>query len=149
MFFLSSVSYIRLQAYLTFGTFLAAQLCVQLFQFARLYIIEVFRTREQALLYLSAVCKERVLHHASQFRPRSLLPPCVQSSVLACWLGFGQAGLSSLPTSAFVAHLQPNYNPKVEYRIKSQKLQIHKICNIKDLKNLQKMMNVLNILLPL
>jgi len=24
------------------------------------------------------------------------LPPYAQSSVLACWLGFGQAGLSSL-----------------------------------------------------
>jgi hypothetical protein len=28
----------------------------------------------------------------------------MQSSVLACWLDFGQAGLASLPTSAFVAH---------------------------------------------
>ena len=27
----------------------------------------------------------------------------MQSSVLACWLDFGQAGLSSLPTSAFVS----------------------------------------------
>jgi len=30
----------------------------------------------------------------------------MQSSVLVCWLGFGQAGLASLPTSAFVAQLQ-------------------------------------------
>jgi hypothetical protein len=28
--------------------------------------------------------------------PHSSLPPYAQSFVLACWLGFGQAGLSSL-----------------------------------------------------
>jgi hypothetical protein len=44
-----------------------------------------------------------------------LLPPYVQSSVLVCWLGFGQAGLASLPTSAFVAHLQLLYNHKAHY----------------------------------
>jgi len=36
----------------------------------------------------------------------SLLPPCMQSSVLVCWLGFDQVGLASLPTSAFVAHVE-------------------------------------------
>lgn len=35
-------------------------------------------------------------------------------------------------------HLQLSYNPKPKYRIKSQKLQIHKAFNIKDLKNMQK-----------
>ncbi len=34
--------------------------------------------------------------------------------------------------------VQPYYNQKVKYRTKSQKLQIHKICNIKDLKNCKK-----------
>jgi hypothetical protein len=42
----------------------------------------------------------------------SLLPPCMQSSVLVCWLGFDQVGLTNLPTSAFVAHLQLLYNQK-------------------------------------
>ncbi len=32
-----------------------------------------------------------------------------------CYLGFGQAGLASLPTSAFVAHLQLGYNQKPRY----------------------------------
>jgi hypothetical protein len=45
----------------------------------------------------------------------SLLPPCMQSSVLVCWLGFDQVGLTNLPASAFVAHLQPSYNQKGQY----------------------------------
>jgi hypothetical protein len=49
--------------------------------------------------------------------PRSLLPPCVQSSILVCWLGFDQTGLASLPTSAFVAHLQPKDAISVIYTI--------------------------------
>jgi len=55
----------------------------------------------------------------------------------------------SLSTSAFLTHIQPKYNQSAIYLIKPQKLQIHKISNIKDLKNSQKMMNVLNIRLQL
>jgi len=44
-----------------------------------------------------------------------------------------------------VMYEQNPYNQKPKYLIKSQKLQIHKVCNIKDLKNLQKMVNGLNI----
>jgi hypothetical protein len=37
------------------------------------------------------------------------------------------------------------YNQKAQYLIKSQKSQIHKIINIKELKNMQETVNVLNI----
>jgi len=37
------------------------------------------------------------------------------ASVLTCWLGFDQTGLANLPTSAFVAHIQPTYNSKAGY----------------------------------
>jgi hypothetical protein len=41
--------------------------------------------------------------------------------------------------------IQPLYNQKPQYLIKSQKSGIYKVSNIKDLKNLQKVVNVLNI----
>jgi len=44
-----------------------------------------------------------------------MIPPYAQSSVLACWLGLDQTGLSSLSTSAFLAHVQLDYNPKAHY----------------------------------
>jgi hypothetical protein len=47
----------------------------------------------------------------------SLLPPCMQSFVLVCWLGFDQVGLSNLPTSAFVTHIQPFVQPNQKYRL--------------------------------
>jgi hypothetical protein len=43
----------------------------------------------------------------------------MQSSVLACWLDFGQAGLASLLTSAFVAHLQLKLQPNHDYLLKN------------------------------
>jgi len=38
--------------------------------------------------------------------PHISLPPYAQSSVLACWLGFGQAGLASLLAPALLGALQ-------------------------------------------
>jgi hypothetical protein len=61
----------------------------------------------------------------------------MQSSVLACWLDFGQAGLASLPTSAFVAHLQPDYNSKTRYLPISQKFTFHKCFAISMLQKSQ------------
>ena len=58
----------------------------------QLFSISEFRT-----LYLH-LCYGRQL--AVPLASHCLLPPYVQSSVLACWLSFDQAGLSSLPTSA-------------------------------------------------
>jgi hypothetical protein len=57
--------------------------------------------------------------------PHSLLPPCMQSSVLACWLDFGQAGLASLPTSAFVAHIQPFLQLNRDYLFKNVTISYH------------------------
>jgi len=58
----------------------------------------------------------------------SLLPPCMQSSVPVCWLGFDRVGLTNLPTSAFVAHLQPPYNQKGPYLPIFKKADFLSIC---------------------
>jgi hypothetical protein len=44
----------------------------------------------------------------------------MQSSVLVCWLGFDQVGLTNLPTSAFVAHLQLFVQLNQQYRCKKE-----------------------------